>query len=317
MPFTNSDLPITLLLAVALDLVFGDPPNALHPTAWMGRVIAFGKRHSPARGAFAQFVYGAMLILIGASAFAMIAHFGLSAIRAWNDIPFIVASAIILKTTFTLRGLIHAARAVQRALDTNDLPDARRLVAWHLVSRDTRDLDAPHVISATVESVAENLADSIVAPLFFLAFLGVPGALAYRFVNTADAMIGYHGATEYLGKFAARLDDVLNFIPSRGSGVLIVIGAFIARGAARNAWRVMMRDHSNTASPNAGYPMSAMAGALNVQLEKIGNYKLGDATRAFAPAQISQSLRVMIAGAAIWILLLAISTIQLSNYSTK
>ncbi|MBI5653666.1 MAG: cobalamin biosynthesis protein [Chloroflexi bacterium] len=310
-------LPLTLAFALALDLVFGDPPNALHPTAWMGSVIAFGKRHSPVRGAVAQFVYGALVIIFGAGAFALIAYFGLNAIRAWNEIAFILASALILKTTFTLRGLIRAARDVQRALAANHLIEARRLVAWHLVSRNTRELDAPHVTSATVESVAENLADSIVAPLFFFAILGLPGALAYRFINTADAMIGYHGATEYLGKFAARLDDVLNFIPSRVAGLLIVIGALFARCDARDAWRVMMRDHSITASPNAGYPMSAMAGALNVQLEKIGNYKLGDATREFAPSVISQSLRVMIAGAAIWILLLVISTIQLSNYLTK
>ena len=292
---------IILWLAVALDLVFGDPPNAWHPTGWMGQVIAFGRHHSPASGAVAQFVFGTLLILLGAMLFALPVLFGLAYLSAWNEIAFIIASALILKTTFTLRGLVRAARDVHTALDANDLPAARRLVAWHLVSRDTRALDAAHVVSATVESVAENLADSFVAPIFFFALFGVPGALAYRFVNTADAMIGYHGATEYLGKFAARLDDVLNWIPARVAGLLIVIGALFARVNQSGAWRVMARDHARTASPNAGYPMSAMAGALDIRLEKIGTYELGDATRALESAMIPRSLWVMSAGATLWL----------------
>lgn len=290
-----------VLLAVVLDLAVGDPPTILHPTGWMGSWIAWARRRAPRRGALAQFLYGTVLVVLGAMVFVLSAYFGLMGLRAWNEVAFIVASAILLKTTFTLRGLIRAARQVHAALTANDLADARRLVAWHLVSRDTRELDLARLVSATVESVAENLADSFVAPLFFFALSGVPGALAYRFVNTADAMIGYHGATEYLGKFAARLDDALNWLPARVSGWLIVAASF-AQADARGARRVMTRDHARTASPNAGYPMSAMAGALGVQLEKIGAYQLGDATRPLAPAVILQSLRVAFAGAMVWLL---------------
>jgi len=292
---------LILLLAVALDLALGDPPNVFHPTAWMGSVITFGRRCAPKRDAIAQFGYGALLILIGATTFALPVYFGLTQVRAWNEIAFVVASVMLLKTTFTLRGLMRAARKVQTALDANNLPEARRLVAWHLVSRDTRDLDEPHVISAAVESVAENLADSIVAPLFYFSILGVPGAFAYRFVNTADAMIGYHGASEYLGKFAARLDDVLNFIPSRLSGALIVLAALFARADVGQAWRIMLRDRARTASPNAGYPMSAMAGALDAQLEKTSHYVLGDATRTLTPATILQSIRVLFIATVLWL----------------
>lgn len=291
-----------LLLAVALDLVLGDPPNALHPTAWMGQFIGWCAARAPQRGAAAQFVYGALLVLFGILLFILPIHLGLASLRAWNEIAFVVASAVIMKTTFTLRGLVRAARAVQAALVAGDLPEARRRVAWHLVSRDTRALDQVHVVSATIESVAENLADSFVAPLFFYALFGVPGALAYRFVNTADAMIGYHGKTEYLGKAAARLDDLLNLVPARVSGLLIVIGAICARADARGAWRVLWRDHARTGSPNAGYPMSAMAGALGVQLEKIGHYCLGDATHTLTPTLISRALWVMGAAAGLWLL---------------
>lgn len=295
---------LTLWFAVLIDLTLGDPPTALHPTGWMGQWLFFGKRHAPKQGALAQFVYGTLLILFGCALFAVPVFFALNFLQTWNEIAFVIVSAVLLKTTFTVRGLVRAAQEVHRALVANDLVEARRLVAWHLVSRDTSQLDKPHVVSATVESIAENIADSFFAPLFFYALLGVPGALAYRLVNTADAIIGYHGATEYLGKFAARLDDVLNWIPARVSGLLVVVGAFIARANAREAWRVMMRDHAQTASPNAGWTMSAMAGALDTQLEKIAHYKLGDAMRAPVPAMIPQSIWVMAFASLSWLLLI-------------
>lgn len=291
-----------LILSVAIDLLLGDPPTAWHPTGWMGRFIALGQRAAPKRGVFRQVTYGALLILIGGMIFAFPAYWGLTQLRAWNEMAFVLAAAVILKMTFTLRGLMRAAQEVQSALDAGDLAESRRLVAWHLVSRDTHDLDQAHVISATIESVAENLADSLVAPLFYFALFGVPGALFYRFVNTADSMIGYHGATEYLGKFAARFDDVLNFIPSRIAGLLVVFGASLTRADAHSAGRLMLRDHGHTASPNAGWPMSAMAGALNVQLEKMGHYQLGDAARPLEPGMISQSGHVMLFGALAWML---------------
>jgi adenosylcobinamide-phosphate synthase len=305
---------LILLLAVMLDLALGDPPNALHPTAWMGQIIFFGKRHAPVQNAVAQFLFGAWLIVLGATLFALLAYLALRGVRLWNEIAFVIASAVLLKTTFTLRGLMCAARDVQIALDKSNLSGARRLVAWHLVSRDTRELDAPHVVSATVESVAENLADSIVAPLFYFALLGLPGAFAYRFVNTADAIIGYRGATEYLGKFAARFDDVLNFVPSRLSGLLVVIAAILTRADVRGAWRVMMRDHARTASPNAGYPMSAMAGALGVQLEKVSHYTLGDATSPLIPRMIARSIRIVFAASILWISLLTLYYSLLAGY---
>lgn len=295
---------LILWFAIIIDLTLGDPPTALHPTGWMGQWLFFGKRHAPKQGALVQFIYGTLLILFGCVLFAVPVFFALNFLQTWNEIAFVMVSAVLLKTTFTVRGLVRAAQEVHRALVAHDLVEARRLVAWHLVSRDTSQLDEPHVVSATVESIAENIADSFFAPLFFFALLGVPGALAYRLVNTADAIIGYHGATEYLGKFAARFDDVLNWIPARVSGLLVVVGAFIARANARNAWRVMMRDHAQTASPNAGWTMSAMAGALDTQLEKIAHYKLGDATRAPVPAMIPQSLRVMFLSSLLWLVLI-------------
>jgi len=151
--------------------------------------------------------------------------------------------------------------------------------------------------------VAENVSDSFVAPLFYFLFLGVPGAAAYRTVNTLDAIVGYHGRYEYLGKCAARLDDVLNFLPARISGVLLVAGAYFSRLRGRRAWRTMLRDHNTTESPNAGWPMSAMAGALGVRLEKAGFYRLGAEEIDPVPRRIRTGVRLALRSSVLWLLI--------------
>jgi adenosylcobinamide-phosphate synthase len=154
-----------------------------------------------------------------------------------------------------------------------------------------------------VESAAENVCDSFVAPLFYFLLLGVPGAIAYRIANTYDAMIGYHGKYEYSGKFAAWLDDVANFLPARLSALAIIVAAWLCRKDVSQAWHIMLRDHKKTESPNAGWTMSAVAGALGVQLEKIGHYKLGDNHHALSLDTIDDSSQIVMMAALIWSLL--------------
>src|SRR5262249_18581607 len=166
-------------------------------------------------------------------------------------------------------------------------------------SRDPSALDAPLVVAATVESVAENASDSFVAPLFYYALFGLPGAVAYRAINTADAMIGYHGRYERLGKVAARLDDVANFVPARLTAALLLAAGACARLRVREGWRILRRAARATESPNAGRPMSAMAGLLGVQLEKVGHYRLGDGAAALDAAHIDAAWRVVAIAAAI------------------
>jgi adenosylcobinamide-phosphate synthase len=162
-----------------------------------------------------------------------------------------------------------------------------------LCSRDATELDEPELVGASVESVAENASDSFVAPLFYYALFGLPGAVFYRAVNTLDAMVGYRGQYEYLGKASARLDDVLNFIPARLSTLLLLVaGALLGKNPRLGvaAWR---RDAATTASPNAGQPMAAMAGLLGVRLEKRGHYALGDAREPLSPAKIGDAWRIV------------------------
>jgi adenosylcobinamide-phosphate synthase len=220
------------------------------------------------------------------------------AVRAGAAEPLVLGAGLWL--LLALRGLFAAAEAVARPLVAGDLAAARHALGRHLVSRPTGELDAAHVASGAVESVAENLTDGYVAPVVLFLLLGLPGAALYRAINTADAMLGYRdGPLEYFGKTAARLDDVLNLVPARLAARGIVAAAPLAAAGAnaRQAWVTLRRDHARTASPNAGWTMAAMAGALGVMLEKPGAYRLGSGRRAACAADVTRSVRVVAAAA--------------------
>jgi len=291
---------LVIPLAVALDLVFGEMPSNIHPVVGMGRLLSLGARFAPGKSNVAQFLYGAFTVLLVATVFALASYILLKYVRSVNQVLYVLVAAILLKSCFSIRELARAADRVKDSLLRNNLVAARSEL-HSLVSRETAELSAPNVVAAAVESVAENTSDSFVAPVFFFLILGIPGAMFYRACNTADAMIGYHGKFEYLGKFAARLDDVLNFIPARITGLLIVAAAHRVRAAdGRSAWRIMRRDHSLTESPNAGWPMSAMAGSLDTRLEKVGHYRLGDANRSLSPDCIDTAVKLMLITVLLW-----------------
>ncbi len=288
-----------LPLALAIDLAFGEYPRILHPVVWMGQIILWQLKLAPENSGKAQFAYGMFIVLFTISLFAVPVYIILFYIRGMSTIAYVVVAALLLKSTFSLRYLIQAAQKVKRLLDAGEIREARRETGY-LVSRDTRRLDERHIISAIVEMIAESVTDSMVAPLFYWLLLGVPGAVAYRVVNTFDSRIGYHGQYEYLGKFAARLDDVLNYIPARLAGLLLVISAYFGRRNGGRAWRFMLRDHTKTESPNAGWTMSAIAGALGVQLEKLGCYRLGDASKPLVLSSITSGLRLVVLSSLLW-----------------
>ena len=293
---------IILLLALAIDLGVGEFPPPVHPVVGMGKLTSLGLRAAPRRGQWAQLSYGVAVVVLVLAIFVLPAYFLLSYLHELNVVAYVVVGAFLLKSTFSLRELRRAALRVKELLQGGKLGRARVEVKA-LVSRDASRLDEPHLVSATIESVAENTSDSFIAPLFFFLLFGVPGAIGYRVVNTIDTMIGYHGKYEYLGKFAARLDDGLNFIPARLSGLLLVAAAFLLRMAGRKAWQVMLRDHAKTESINAGWPMSAAAGALRTRLEKVGHYRLGNANNPLSPRLILPGVRLMEVSALFWVVL--------------
>lgn len=292
-----------LALALALDLGLGEPPAALHPVVWMGKVIAGLERRAPRAGPVRQLLAGGAIALLVPTAFAAGASALRVAVRGHPALD-LALSAILLKSTFALRALGRAGAAVGEAVERGDVP-AARVALRSLCSRDPATLDAPLLVAATVESLAENASDSFVAPLFYFAVAGVPGAVFYRAVNTLDAMIGYRGRYEYLGKGAARLDDLLNLVPARLTAALILAAGALARKDAGRGLLVLARDGDKTESPNAGRPMAAMAGVLGVELEKRGHYRLGDARNALEARTIAEAWRVVMVAAALAALLVA------------
>jgi adenosylcobinamide-phosphate synthase len=283
-----------LCLALLLDLALGDPSNRFHPVAWMGSAIATAKRYAPRRSHHARLAYGSVLVVGGALTVASLSR-RLERLTAGISPPWNwLIEAGLLKMTISVRGLGSAAAEVKAALEASDLPEARRLVGWHLVSRDTMTLSATQVAAATVESVAENTSDGIVAPLFYYSLGGLPAAVTYRFINTTDSMLGYRDSVhEWLGKAPALLDDLVNLLPARLTAMMFILAAALTGKDAHRAWRVWRRDSRATASPNAGHPMSAMAGALNVKLEKVGHYTLGDPQQPPKSEDIRGAVRLM------------------------
>jgi adenosylcobinamide-phosphate synthase len=283
---------VVLAAALALDLALGDPPNRWHPVAWLGTLIAAARRRL-AHGAPLRLLLAGGAVTVGVTVLAAVAGVLVVRVAGWLGVAGIALEAAALSCCLSVRGLWRAAAGIASAVDAGDLAKARTMVGFHLVSRPTADLATGEVVAATVESVAENLTDSIVAPALMYLVFGLPGAAVYRAVNTADAMIGYRdGVLEHFGKLAARADDLLNIVPARLAALAIVVAAAITRAAPVRAWSIMWRDRARTASPNAGWTMSAMAGALGVRLEKRGAYVLGDGELP-AAREIRRSLAIM------------------------
>ncbi|XXY45208.1 adenosylcobinamide-phosphate synthase CbiB [Sorangium sp. So ce269] len=299
-----------LLVAVALDLACGEPPARVHPVVWMGAAINALKRRAPAGGRAAELLWGALMALAVPSLFAALGA-GLAALIAPHPVFRFTLLGLFLKPTFALRALRDAALGVRDALAADDVPAARDALR-SLCSRDPSELDEPALVAASIESVAENASDSFVAPLFYFALFGLPGALFYRAVNTLDAMVGYHGRYEYLGKASARLDDALNFVPARLTALFLLAAGWLRGADARRGLAVLLRDGGRTESPNAGRPMAAMAGLLRVELEKRGHYRLGDRAAPLRRELIDEACRIVVLAALLFAAALGVALAAVS-----
>lgn len=253
---------LSILLALLLDFLFKEPPAKLHPVVWIGAFLRFAGRRlpdAPGNG----FVAGGAAWLVGAVLVGGLA-FLLQQATAWLGGFGWIATGFFLWPLFSVRMLHSEALSVEVALGRS-LDEGRARLS-RLVSRDTSRLTATEVREAALETLSENLTDSVVAPLLWFAVLGLPGVAVYRFANTADAMWGYRGDWEWKGKWAARTDDVLNWIPARVAALLVWTGSFDLRKLPAQA--------RQTPSPNGGWTMGALALALGVRLGKPGVYLL-------------------------------------------
>lgn len=286
-----------VFFALVLDLVIGDPKNKFHPTAWFGILIARLTPYAKSSKNLEK-LGGVFIILIpcGIVVFLMILlNFGINMIAPdyISIIVFVIVGGILMKTTIAIKGMEKHALAVAKCIEENDIYGARDNLSM-IVKRNTKNLDQNHVISGTLESISENTVDGVTGPFFYFAVFGLPGAFVYRVINTADSMIGYK--THFfknIGWFGANCDKILNYLPSRLTGFLMIFSAMILRYNWKKSYEIMIRDGKKTESPNAGYPMAAAAGALGVKFEKIGHYSLGDENISFTINHIKSAISIM------------------------
>ncbi len=288
-----------LVLALVLDLALRELPNRLHPVVWMGRIVSWMERVGPSpESRWLALNWGAVMAVAVPALFGGVAWVAANGLRELGTIPYLVGETVLLSTTFAVKGLAQAGIGVKDAMDEGSIGEARHELR-SLVSRDAGSLDRSLASAAAIESVAENTTDSYIGPWLAFALLGLPGAFAYRAVNTLDSMIGYRGKYEYLGKASARLDDVMNLVPARMSAGLIVLSGALCRLPAGRGLRCLWEGRRLTASPNAGWTIGAMSGLLGVALEKAGHYRIGDGLDDPDPRHISQSVKVALVVAAI------------------
>ena len=291
---------LSLLLSLLIDMAFGELPTRIHPVVIIGSIIDFFKK---------IFIgiknkLSGLLTVLGVCIVSSVVLYVIYLILSLNIVLFAVVFIVLLSSTFSVNMLLQTATDVKNAFDMG-IDRARELVSY-LVSRNTDELTEAFIVSATIESLTENITDSYVAPVFYyFVFAGillihpidnglfylllVP--MLYRISNTQDAMLGYKSDELInIGFVPAKIDDILNFIPSRIAGIFMVISAYILNLDWKNAYKIMRRDARSCPSPNSGFTMATAAGALNIQLIKKDTYILGDSNKDITSDDISKAV---------------------------
>ena len=287
-----------IFFALTIDFTLGDPKNKFHPTAWIGSLIAKITPSLKNSSNTLEKLGGIILIMISSAIVAsliILLDVGINMITTdyLSIIISIIVGGILLKTTIAIKGMEKHALAVVNSLENNNIVSARNNLSM-IVKRNTKDLDKNHVFSGVVESISENTVDGITGPLFYFGLFGLPGAFVYRVINTADSMIGYRtNIFKNIGWFAANCDTILNYIPSRLTGFVMIFSAMILGYDWKRSYKIMIRDGGKTQSPNAGYPMAAIAGALGTRFEKIDHYFLGDGKVSFSKEHVKSTITLM------------------------
>ncbi len=314
---------IVVVLALSLDLLFGDPRNKYHPTVWIGRLIGKLVPYAKSTNPIAEQISGILLLVFIVAIVSVLVVSFSSTLKYMENFDSnglyrvlflgagVILAGILLKTTIAIKGMEDHASKIMDSLSKNDLDGARAKLSM-IVKRDTKNLDKQHVISATLESISENIVDGITGPLFYFSIFGLVGAFVYRTVNTADSMIGYKtDMFRNVGWFAANCDKTLNFLPSRLTSLVMIFSCILLKNDWRHSIHVMKRDGPKTESPNAGYPMATLAGALGIKFEKIEHYVLGDGNSAITETHFRSAISIMKMTSILFVLLFTIPAILL------
>jgi len=303
-----------LAIAFIIDIVFCEPPPKIHPVVWIGKVIGFLDRYchcgKPLIEKFRGCLMALLSIFLASIATLVILEFSRYFLGIYG---YVLVSALILKTMFGFRSMREHVVPIIDACKLGDMKRAREMLS-KVVRRDVWKLDDNQVISAAIETIAEGTVDGVTSTLFYYGLFGVIGAVVQRVVNTLDSIVGYKD--EYyrnVGWFSAKLDTIFNFVPARVTALIIALSALVLGKNYRDSFRIALHDHKRTESINAGWPMAAMAGALDVQLEKPGHYKLGIPRRKLTPELIYNALHIMYLSTILFIMLIVIPTLIICN----
>ncbi|HXT84764.1 MAG TPA: cobalamin biosynthesis protein [Verrucomicrobiae bacterium] len=279
MIFIVQQIILIICLSISFDYVIGEPPNSIHPVVWYGKIINFftTKIKKNKKSKLSEKLYGSLLALSLTSTIGILGYLLIiKSVYSIGWIGFSLISVFILKSMFSIKSMDIHIKDIIKDIEIKDIEKAR-IDLSKIVSRDTKNLYEVNILSACIECIAESFVDGILSPLFYYGLLNIPGALIFRMVNTLDSMIGYKDQYNInIGWMSAKMDTIMNFIPSRISIFFLVLATALLNQDWKNAILICKRDRKKTESPNAGIPMSTIAGALKIQVEKIDHYKLGE-----------------------------------------
>ena len=288
---------IKIWIAYVLDLIFGDPQNVVHPVQVIGKIISAGEKVLLRKKY--KFLAGAVLNIFTVSITYTLMYLISKSVKI--SVFFMIIEIYLMYTIFSINSLAREGNRVYRILKEGDIEKARKDLSY-LVSRDTETMDEKMIIRSTMETISENTVDGIVAPMFYMFLGGMPLAMAYKAINTLDSMVGYKNE-KYMdfGKFSAKVDDAVNFIPARITGILIVLASMILGYDYKNSLKIFIRDRKNHSSPNSAHSEASVAGALGVQFggkvsyfgKEIDKPTIGDKTKEFELEDIRKNIRIM------------------------
>jgi len=305
---------IELAIGFILDIIIGDPNNPVHPVRGIGYVAK--KFETIFRSILNKYLKVAGLMTwICVVALTFVITFEIINISKRLNINFgIILEGILIYFCISSKGLVVEGYKVIKLLSKDDLEGARKQLSF-IVGRDTANLNKEGIIKAVIETIAENMADGVIAPIFYAGIFGAPLAFAYKAVNTLDSMFGYKN-DKYIsfGYFPAKLDDVFNYIPARITGILIVISAAILKYDYKNSFRIYQRDRYNHTSPNSAHPEAAMAGALGVELGGPNYYfgklvekpTIGEKLKEIHIDDVNKTAKILYLSSVIWVVLILI-----------
>lgn len=293
-----------IFIGYVLDLIFGDPYSFPHPVRFIGNLISFVQKQirKIAKTPIELKIGGFILWIITVGITYLTTYFLLE-VCSFNKVVFLIVNSVIIYTTLATKCLKDEALKIYKVLKTGDIKKSREQLSY-IVGRDTTNLSEEEIIRATVETVAENTVDGIVAPMFYAFIGGAPLAMAYKAINTLDSTVGYkNDKYKDIGFASAKIDDIANYIPARISVVLMTVGSFLVGYDYKNCAKISVRDRKNHKSPNCAFSEGAVAGALGVQLGGTNIYfgqavykpTIGDKKRDLEVEDIQRTNRVMYA----------------------